>query len=117
MDLETAIARHAEWKLKFRGAITRQETLDAKTIARDNCCELGQWLYGEGRTRFGQFPAHAACLSRHQAFHVEAGKVAEAINARRFTQAEDMLKAGTPYSTSSSAVGVAIRSLQKETQL
>jgi hypothetical protein len=33
MDLNQAIEKHAEWKVKFRKAISGQETMDAETIA------------------------------------------------------------------------------------
>lgn len=48
MNLDESIQKHAEWKLKFRSAISRKEQMDAETIGKDNCCQLGVWLYGEG---------------------------------------------------------------------
>lgn len=50
MDLNNAIAKHSEWKTKLRSAITRKETLDASTISKDNCCDLGKWLHGEAKS-------------------------------------------------------------------
>ncbi len=47
MDLDQAVAKHAEWKVKFRKAISAKEQLDTASIAKDNCCELGKWLHGE----------------------------------------------------------------------
>jgi hypothetical protein len=41
MNLDTAISAHAAWKTKFRTAITAKEPMDAATIGKDNCCELG----------------------------------------------------------------------------
>ena len=117
MDLNQAIGKHAEWKMKFRSAITKQESMDAETISKDNCCELGKWLHGEARTTLGKFASHAECISRHAAFHVEAGKVARAINARKYAEAEAMIGSNTPYAAASSAVGVAIMHLKKEAGL
>lgn len=117
MDLNNAIEKHAEWKMKFRSAISRKDTLDAPSISRDNCCELGKWLHGEAKVKFGALPSHAQCVSRHAAFHQEAGKVAQAINARNYSAAEAMLNAGTPYASASSAVGVAILQLKKDARL
>jgi methyl-accepting chemotaxis protein len=114
MDLNQAIQKHAEWKLKFRSAISRQETMDAATITKDNCCDLGKWLHGDGKTSFGRLQSHAKCVTKHAAFHVEAGKVALAINAKKYTEAEAMLGADTPYSQASGEVGVAIIALKKE---
>jgi len=117
MDLESAIGKHAEWKMKFRNAISKQETMDAATISKDNCCELGKWLHGEAKTKFSRLASHAECLQKHAAFHVEAGKVASTINAKKYTEAEAMLGSGTPYASASSSVGVAIMHLKKEAGL
>ena len=117
MDLDHAIQKHAEWKIKFRTAITRQETMDVDTISKDNCCELGKWLHGDGRTSYGWLQSFGQCVARHAAFHTEAGKVAQVVNARRYAQAEAMLENETPYSQASSAVGIAIVKLKKEARL
>lgn len=94
-------------------AIAKQETLDAASISADNCCPLGKWLHGDARGHYGKLPAYRECVDRHAAFHREAGAVATAINQKRFSQAEKMLEAGTPYAAASSAVGSAILGLKK----
>ncbi|MBC3861549.1 CZB domain-containing protein [Undibacterium jejuense] len=114
MDLNNAIAKHSEWKTKLRSAITRKETLDASTISKDNCCDLGKWLHGEAKSSFGHLAAHSDCVKKHAEFHVQAGKVASAINEKKYTEAEAMIEAGTPYTKASSAIGVAILHLKKE---
>lgn len=117
MDLSQAIEKHAEWKLKFRTAITKSETMDAGAISKDSCCDLGKWLLSEGKTKFGSLKTYTACVAKHAAFHIEAGKVAQAINAKRFAEAEAMLNSGTPYAIASSGVGVAVMQLKKEARL
>ena len=117
MDLNEAIGKHAEWKMKFRSAISKQETMDASTISKDNCCELGKWLHGEAKAKFGALTSHSTCVAKHASFHVEAGKVAQAINSKKYAEAEAMMNAGTPYTAASSAVGVAIMQLKKEAKL
>jgi hypothetical protein len=117
MDLDQAIERHAQWKVKFRQAISNKETMDAETIAKDNCCELGKWLHGDAKTKFGHLASQSECIKKHAAFHIEAGKVAKAINAKNFADAAAMIDAGTPYATASNAVGVAITKLKKESGL
>ncbi len=116
MDLLQAIQKHGEWKLKFRTAIANKETMDVATITRDNCCELGKWLHGEGKIKFGKLPSLAACVTKHAAFHTEAGKVATAINAKKYDAATGMLAAGS-YVDASSAVGAAIMKLKMEAKL
>jgi hypothetical protein len=117
MDLGHALTRHAEWKLTFRAAIARRLAVDADAVAADRCCELGRWLHGDANARYARLGTYAACVTRHAAFHVEAGKVARTINARQYAEAEAMLGAGTPYAAASSAVGAAIIGLKKEATL
>ncbi|HOY21608.1 MAG TPA: CZB domain-containing protein [Cellvibrio sp.] len=117
MDLDSAIQKHSEWKMKFRTAISKKESLDAATIAKDNCCELGKWLHGEAKLKFSKLASHNECMTKHAAFHQEAGKVAALINAAKYSEAEAAIGSGTAYATVSSAVGVAIIKLKKEAGL
>ncbi|HMU64835.1 MAG: CZB domain-containing protein [Nitrosomonas sp.] len=117
MDLNQAIEKHAEWKVKFRSAIVKKESMDAGTISKDNCCELGKWLHGIGRAKFSNLPSFKNCVLNHVRFHIEAGKIAQAINLKKYTEAETMLSNGTPYSLASNEVGTAIIQLKKEAQI
>jgi hypothetical protein len=113
MNFDEAIHKHAEWKLKFRSAISRQEQLDTATIAKDNCCVLGNWLHGDGKLKFGTKPEFKAVLDLHKTFHVEAGKVSQLINSKKYAEAEQALGAGTRYGDASNAVGSALIVLKK----
>jgi methyl-accepting chemotaxis protein len=115
MDLSIAVQKHAEWKTKLRSAIMKQEQLDVASISKDNCCELGKWLHGEGKAQFGQFESFGECIKKHADFHLEAGKVANFINEKKYPEAEALLEPGSPYSSASNVVGLAIMRLKKET--
>jgi len=117
MDLENALAAHAEWKTKLRGAIVKQEQMDAATISKDNCCDLGKWLHGEAKIKLGTLLSYKDCITKHASFHNEAGKIASTINAKKYAEAEAMMSAGSAYAAASSAVGVAILRLKKEAAL
>lgn len=117
MDLDQALAKHAEWKTRLLAAIASDETLDTATIAKDNCCELGKWLHADARARFGTMASHANCVAKHAKFHIEASKVAAAINTRKYADAQTMLGSGTAYAYASSAVQVAISNLKTEAGL
>lgn len=117
MDLDHAIQKHSEWKIKFRAAISKQEILDAATISKDNCCDLGKWLYGDAKTKFGNLESHADCVSKHATFHTEAGKVAAAINQKKYAEAEKMIDSDTAYTAASRSVAGAILKLKKEALL
>ncbi|PRD64223.1 hypothetical protein C6P64_15470 [Malikia granosa] len=98
LDMDAFIDAHRQWKVKLREAIENHESVDTETLKRDDCCALGQWIYGDGKRRFGGSPSFVDLLSQHRDFHQVAGGVAVMINARRFSDAEDALAPGTPFS-------------------
>lgn len=115
MNFDEAIQKHAEWKIKFRSAMGKKEQLDVATICADNKCALGLWLHGEGRQTHGQHPGYAEVVKRHAEFHKAAGAVAAVINSGDYDKAEKMLTLGTPFASTSSAVGTALMSLKRQT--
>jgi methyl-accepting chemotaxis protein len=117
VNLDNALAAHAQWKTKLRGAIQKQEKLDTASIGVDHKCEFGQWLHGAAKSQYGTLEGYRNCVATHAAFHRQAGSVATAINAARYDEAAAMLDAGTPYATASAAVGTAIIRLRKEAGL
>jgi len=112
MNLNDAIGAHAQWKTKLRMAISRKEQMDAATISRDDCCELGRWLHGDAK-RMGNLAAYREVVQAHADFHKQAGKVAAAINAGKYEDASKMLGNATPYSDASAAVGLALTHLKQ----
>lgn len=114
MDLDNAIRKHSDWKIKFRSAISKQESMDAAMIAKDNCCDLGKWLHGEAKREFADVENFAECVAMHAAFHVEAGKVAATINAKKYATAATMIDPKSPYARASAAVVRAIVKLKTE---
>ena len=114
MNLDNAVQTHAQWKTKLSSAISKHEQMDLITLSRDDCCELGQWLHGEGKSRYGRLASHADCIHKHLVFHSEVTKVAKAVNAQQFATAEGMLSASTPYAKASSALSVAFLQLRKD---
>ena len=84
MDLNTAMQKHSEWRMKLRAAIGSKETMDVAAISKDNACEFGKWLHGEAKAAYQKLPGYSKCVSSHAAFHVEAGRVASLINAKKY---------------------------------
>ncbi len=115
IDLDSAIAKHLEWKVTLRNAAMRGEQLDAERISRDDCCPLGQWLHGDGRRQWNSHPSFTALLGEHAGFHREAGKVAKVVNTGQKDQALQMLDGSTPFSNAAQATVQAIKRLQTET--
>ncbi|WP_174237442.1 methyl-accepting chemotaxis protein [Sulfuriferula nivalis] len=112
-DINTAIAAHGEWKNKLRTAILQKTEVDAATLSADNCCGLGKWLYGEGKSQFGRLPEFDKVVSAHAQFHKEAGKVAYMINAEDYAKATKALDSGTAYAKASNNVSTAIMALRR----
>jgi methyl-accepting chemotaxis protein len=115
MDLNAAHAAHSAWKGRFRQAIENKETLDAVRIGRDDCCELGTWLHGDGRVRLGHLPEFVSLLEKHKEFHREAGFVADMINQKQYSNAVAQIGGITYFGTTSDATGAAILALKKAT--
>lgn len=115
MNFEQARQKHAEWRVKLRGAIAKKETLDVGVIAKDTQCDLGKWLHGEAKQRFGRWPAYNDCVAKHAHFHLEAGRVAKVINDRQYDNAHSMLGVGSGFSSASAAIVNALDALEKET--
>ncbi|MGZ8258778.1 MAG: methyl-accepting chemotaxis protein [Methylotenera sp.] len=114
IDLDKALEKHSEWKVKLRTAISKHEEMDVVTISKDDCCDFGKWLHGDAKYQLGRRPSYTECVSKHAAFHIEAGRVATMINAKKFSEAEVMLGTGSPFVSASTAVGVAIMHLKKD---
>ncbi len=116
MDLSNAIQQHVGWKIKLRNAIQKKEKLDAISLSCDDRCELGKWLHGPGKTTHGKHPSFGDCVSKHAAFHNEAGKVATTINQQHYDEAEKMLGGTSAFGKASSAVSIAITRLKLDSE-
>ncbi|PPK73562.1 methyl-accepting chemotaxis protein [Methylobacter tundripaludum] len=114
IDLDKALEKHSEWKVKLRAAISKREEMDATIISRDDCCDFGKWLHHDVKHHLAHKPSYADCVSKHAAFHIEAGRIANMINAKKFREAETMLGNGSAFVSASTAVGVAIMRLKKD---
>jgi len=104
LDIDKVIAAHAQWKTKFRAAITRKEQLNATDIGRDDLCELGRWIHGTGKIRLGQDAGFVQLLNEHRQFHHCAGAVARTINQRRWEQALQMIEGQSEFGHASQQV-------------
>ncbi len=114
INLDSAIKAHADWRSKLRLAAQTNEQLDASTISRDDCCELGKWLHGAGASKYGNRSTFVELVNAHKQFHQEAGKVAASINAGDTAHAQQMLESGSGFSEASATVTRVIVRLKRE---
>lgn len=94
-DIDAAIVTHERWlpwlTTVLHGA--RDERLRPDVVADDSCSELGQWLYGSGRSALGHFPAFDMLLRRHRYFHQQAAALITHAEAGETLRAEQAYKA------------------------
>jgi hypothetical protein len=104
LDFQAAIRAHHDWKLRLDELLqgSARETLDPVTICRDDLCELGQWIYGEGRRVFGHLPLFEDLRVCHADFHLVAGEVVHGVRAGREAHARQLM--GGDYQRSSQQV-------------
>jgi hypothetical protein len=114
MNFDEARNKHADWRFSFRTAITKKESLDVDSIARDDRCDLGKWLHGEAKGKYARLSSYADCVKKHAHFHLEASKVAKVINTKNYEAAHALLDIGSGFSAASAAIGSALDVLQKE---
>ena len=112
-DYKAAIAAHGKWKITLRNAALNGETLDATTISRDDCCALGQMIYGPGGKRWQGKAIFVELMDSHKTFHRQAGEIAATINAGNTDKALKMLDGGTPFAQSTHAVIGVLHRMQK----
>lgn len=77
LDMKGAIDAHMKWRTRLEDYIngTSQEQLEAATVARDDCCVLGKWIYGTGQKNFGSMSEYEELKKVHAQFHLGAGNV------------------------------------------
>ena len=75
-QVAAAIAAHGQWKSRLRTAIASGNSeFSAETVAKDNACAFGAWLYGDGRRDFANEAIFTAIRDLHAEFHREAASV------------------------------------------
>ena len=112
MDLESAIGKHAEWKVKFRAAIAKNQQMDIVHVGNIHVCEFGAWLDGEGKRQNRHLTEFSNLIEIHKQFHQEAVKVASLINAKRYPEAEAALS-GASYSDASKQMAAGVMKLKR----
>jgi hypothetical protein len=92
MNFSAAIRTHANWRLRLstycQGSL--KEAIDIRTPAKDNDCELGKWLYGEGQ-KYASDSMFRELISAHSAFHRSAAAIATMAQSGRQKDAEALL--------------------------
>ena len=116
MNFDEAIRIHTNWKVTLRWMINGRQPLDEGTLGRDDACEIGQWLAGDGERLYGSYPAFAAARREHANFHRSCAEVVRLIRADDARSASAMLAPAGDFSKASAATVEAIRALKAEVE-
>jgi hypothetical protein len=109
------VMTHVYWTTQLRFAMANNETLDVTTIEKDTCCGLGEWLHVEyAHLRHTPHSSYHDCVAKHAAFHIEAGKIAELINSRRYEDARQLFDCTSLFDHAYNSAETAFIRLQKE---
>ncbi len=88
------LAAHAAWMTQLREYIYGAGEMDRGAVGRDNECDIGRWLYGEGLAH-RQLPEYQHARDVHAAFHRRAAKVVAMVDrGHRLEAAADLAPGG-----------------------
>lgn len=113
-DVHVFTQAHLKWKTRLRNAIRDGEKFDVATVRRDDCCALGKWIHGPGKTRWGQVPGLTQLMNNHVHFHKAAAEVAECANRGDQEKVAKLLGQGSEFAKATQATVVSIRNLDTE---
>lgn len=114
MDFDEAIVSHLKWKIHLRNFLDgRGEKLDSAAVAKDDGCELGQWIYGEGKL-FADTAPYQDLVRKHAQFHLRAAEVVQKAEVGDKRGAETLLATGREFSSASKDIVGAIMQLEME---
>lgn len=74
MDYGEMILVHSRWKTRLNDAIKGGKPIDSQD-GRDDQCELGQWINGDGR-RYAGNKAYEDLRLKHKRFHASIPPIA-----------------------------------------
>lgn len=115
VNLDDAIAVHQKWKIRLGMVIEGHsaDALDPAVVEKDDQCELGKWLHGDGRVH-REKPEFSPVVSEHAMFHRHAAGVLR--KAQKGDTAGARLDLDGPYHQQSQKVVLAIIKLKKAIQ-
>ena len=113
MNFDDAIAAHIKWKVRLNQFIdgSSTEKLSSATICKDNLCDLGKWIYGDG-AQYKTKAQYNDLVKKHANFHVCAADVVKKVEGNDKTGAKTLL--GSAFAAASKETVTAIMELKKE---
>jgi aerotaxis receptor len=77
IDFAKWVAAHRNWRRRLSDYVhgSSREEFDENVVCRDDCCELGAWIHGNGHRFYGQLPVFGKLHDYNADFHRRAGHV------------------------------------------
>ena len=114
MDFEQAILAHRHWKDKLSDYLKKPDgSLSAMEVAKDDKCELGKWIHGDG-AKHAKSPEFQHLRSEHARFHKAAADVVHKADSGANVSGETALGGHSEFAAASTAVVKAIMSLRSK---
>lgn len=100
-EITKAIGAHGMWKTRLRRAIeTGKSEFSAETLAKDNLCDFGKWLYGATLTAADKAaPDYQSVKSLHAHFHQAASKVLKKALSGNRAEGETLVTGSGEFAT------------------
>lgn len=75
IDIKHAIDSHVRWRQRLDDFLRGggNERLDPEEVAATDRCELGQWIHGPGRARYGHLDLFTELEAAHALLHRQSG--------------------------------------------
>lgn len=75
--MKDALDAHEKWYHRLKDKLNGEsnEQLDVMTVACDDKCKLGEWIYAQGKKNFGNMEEYGTLKRVHADFHLTAGEV------------------------------------------
>ena len=95
-DFDRIIQAHMQWKVRLRDYVDgKGGRLDAAEVERDDKCELGCWIHGQGQ-RFARDTCFGRLRETHARFHKCAARIVRLHDRGEKSQAETALSEEFP---------------------
>ena len=113
MNFDEMILAHSRWKSRLKAAIQGKEKIDVENVGKDDQCELGKWLQGEGK-KHADLPEFEELKTKHAKFHATVARVVAQAKALPTDEALTLVESlNSDYARASSDCINAIAKLRK----
>jgi len=112
-EITKAVGAHGLWKNRLIQAIdSGTSEFDPAAVGKDNQCEFGKWLYGDGAHFKGA--SYDKVRKLHADFHTEAANVLRLATAGHRPEAHKALERESTFTKTSAALTSAMMTWAKE---